>query len=437
MRHLVDAGGAGGPDRDRQRGDGRLARRRAARSAQPRGRRGARHPAVGDGAPVHGARLRPLRSRHRDGSVEPRRAAAHGARRPPIAARCGCCDRSTRARRPTPTCPTPTTAGRAASTRCSTSASAPAGACSPTCGERTAPDMDARAASGAGGRAGVSAVVGGAAAGGRRHQPGVRGRRWQDGRRLFVKSNAALAAATCSSAEARGPGLAGRGQGAARARRCVARVGGERRDAVPGAGADQAGAARARTSTSGWGGGWRRCTGTARGAFGLDHDNFVGRLPQKNTLRRRRWPEFYRVRRLEPQLRAGGRRRAGVARACGAGSSGCSRSSTTLCGPPEPPAAPARRSVGRQPDRATTAGEPCLIDPAVYGGHREIDLAMMRLFGGFGPRVFAAYDEAWPLADGHARAGAAVPALPADGSRQPVRRRLRRLGRGRARADLT
>ena len=27
---------------------------------------------------------------------------------------------------------------------------------------------------------------------------------------------------------------------------------------------------------------------------------------------------------------------------------------------------------------------------------------MMRLFGGFGPRVFAAYDEAWPLADGHA-----------------------------------
>jgi fructosamine-3-kinase len=26
---------------------------------------------------------------------------------------------------------------------------------------------------------------------------------------------------------------------------------------------------------------------------------------------------------------------------------------------------------------------------------------MMRLFGGFGARVFAAYDEAWPLADGH------------------------------------
>jgi fructosamine-3-kinase len=41
-----------------------------------------------------------------------------------------------------------------------------------------------------------------------------------------------------------------------------------------------------------------------------------------------------------------------------------------------------------------------LIDPAVYGGHREIDLAMMRLFGGFGERVFAAYEEAHPLATG-------------------------------------
>ena len=46
------------------------------------------------------------------------------------------------------------------------------------------------------------------------------------------------------------------------------------------------------------------------------------------------------------------------------------------------------------------AGAPCLIDPAVYGGHREVDLAMMRLFGGFGERVFSAYSEAFPLAPG-------------------------------------
>ena len=73
---------------------------------------------------------------------------------------------------------------------------------------------------------------------------------------------------------------------------------------------------------------------------------------------------------------------------------------------------------------ADDLGEPCLIDPAVYGGHREIDLAMMKLFGGFGARVFAAYEEAYPLADGHRERVSAVPALPADGSREPVRRRL-------------
>ncbi|MEM6732441.1 MAG: fructosamine kinase family protein, partial [Myxococcota bacterium] len=48
----------------------------------------------------------------------------------------------------------------------------------------------------------------------------------------------------------------------------------------------------------------------------------------------------------------------------------------------------------------TGSGEPALIDPAVYGGHREIDLAMMRLFGGFSPRVFASYEAAYPLAAG-------------------------------------
>ena len=47
-----------------------------------------------------------------------------------------------------------------------------------------------------------------------------------------------------------------------------------------------------------------------------------------------------------------------------------------------------------------TAGESWLIDPAAHGGHREFDLAMMRLFGGFGAECFAAYDDVHPLADG-------------------------------------
>lgn len=41
-----------------------------------------------------------------------------------------------------------------------------------------------------------------------------------------------------------------------------------------------------------------------------------------------------------------------------------------------------------------------LIDPACHGGHREYDLAMMRLFGGYGADCFAAYHDEYPLADG-------------------------------------
>jgi fructosamine-3-kinase len=46
-------------------------------------------------------------------------------------------------------------------------------------------------------------------------------------------------------------------------------------------------------------------------------------------------------------------------------------------------------------------GEACLIDPAVYYGHREADLAMTRLFGGFDRTFYAAYDESLPRAPGH------------------------------------
>jgi protein-ribulosamine 3-kinase len=43
------------------------------------------------------------------------------------------------------------------------------------------------------------------------------------------------------------------------------------------------------------------------------------------------------------------------------------------------------------------SGGPVLIDPAVAYGHREMDLAMSRLFGGFDAKFYQAYDEDWPL----------------------------------------
>jgi len=45
-------------------------------------------------------------------------------------------------------------------------------------------------------------------------------------------------------------------------------------------------------------------------------------------------------------------------------------------------------------------GEVVLIDPAVYYGHRETDLAMTKLFGGFPEGFYKAYQEEYPLAEG-------------------------------------
>jgi fructosamine-3-kinase len=132
-------------------------------------------------------------------------------------------------------------------------------------------------------------------------------------------------------------------------------------------------------------------------SFGLDHDNFIGRLVQSNAATAD-WGSFYWASRLEPQLR--------LATDHGLIDHGTRSSFDVLrrvlperIGPEEPPSRLHGDLWGGNL-HADETGQPCLIDPAVYGGNREIDLAMMRLFGGFGERVFAAYDHAWPLAPG-------------------------------------
>jgi len=52
-------------------------------------------------------------------------------------------------------------------------------------------------------------------------------------------------------------------------------------------------------------------------------------------------------------------------------------------------------------NRASANGEPVIFDPAVYYGDRESDLAMTRLFGGFGAAFYEAYEASAPLAPGH------------------------------------
>lgn len=132
-------------------------------------------------------------------------------------------------------------------------------------------------------------------------------------------------------------------------------------------------------------------------SFGLDHDNFIGRLHQRNTVAHT-WPTFYWTQRLEPQLRLavnagylGGAVRSDF--------NALERALPDLVGDAEAPARLHGDLWGGNL-HVDERGAPCLIDPAAYGGHREIDLAMMRLFGGFRSRVFDAYATAFPLAPG-------------------------------------
>ena len=73
-----------------------------------------------------------------------------------------------------------------------------------------------------------------------------------------------------------------------------------------------------------------------------------------------------------------------------------------LAGPPEPPAR-LHGDLWSGNLHADVDGNAWLIDPTAHGGHREMDLAMLRLFSApFSERIFTAYAEAAPLAEGHA-----------------------------------
>jgi len=82
-----------------------------------------------------------------------------------------------------------------------------------------------------------------------------------------------------------------------------------------------------------------------------------------------------------------------------------------LAGPVEPPAR-LHGDLWSGNVLGTAAGGGVLIDPAAYGGHREVDLAMLRLFGSPSERIFAAYEEAHPLAPGAAERVALWQLLP-------------------------
>jgi fructosamine-3-kinase len=112
-----------------------------------------------------------------------------------------------------------------------------------------------------------------------------------------------------------------------------------------------------------------------------------------------RWSDFYVERRLQPLMRIAAERGAVSQSALRALEGVCARMDE-LAGPAEPPAR-LHGDLWWGNVLADADGRPCLIDPSAYGGHREIDLAMLKLFGGPRGRVFDAYEAAYGLSEGH------------------------------------
>jgi protein-ribulosamine 3-kinase len=131
--------------------------------------------------------------------------------------------------------------------------------------------------------------------------------------------------------------------------------------------------------------------------YGWRRDNYIGRTPQRNEPLQEDWLAFLREQRLRPQLV--------LAAAWGfdtlahSGTRLLERLPQLLAGH-EPPAALLHGDLWGGNWLTTRSGEPVIFDPAVYFGDRETDLAMTRLFGGFGRAFYEAYEGSYPLPAG-------------------------------------
>jgi fructosamine-3-kinase len=131
--------------------------------------------------------------------------------------------------------------------------------------------------------------------------------------------------------------------------------------------------------------------------FGWHRDNTIGATPQHNDWMDD-WPRFFARHRLGFQLELAARR--GLhGRLVDRGRLLCERLAAFFAGHRPPPSLLHGDLWGGN-WAADASGEPVIFDPAVYYGDREADLAMTRLFGGFGRAFYQAYESEWPLDPG-------------------------------------
>lgn len=134
--------------------------------------------------------------------------------------------------------------------------------------------------------------------------------------------------------------------------------------------------------------------------YGLDHPNFIGRLPQPNDPHSQ-WADFYRDCRLLPQMN--------LAREQGRLNPTRERLLETVVANLErllgdlPPCPSLLHGDLWSGNLVHSVQGAAVVDPAVYYGEREMELAFMQLFNGFSDAVFGAYQQEFPLTPGYER----------------------------------
>jgi protein-ribulosamine 3-kinase len=132
------------------------------------------------------------------------------------------------------------------------------------------------------------------------------------------------------------------------------------------------------------------------GYFGLDADNYMGSLIQSNK-KHNTWAEFFINERLKPMVKVAVNKRllntddAADFKILYQNLPGLFK---------EEPSSLLHGDLWGGNYLISANGKPYLIDPAVYYGHREFDIALTTLFGGFTNEFYHAYNESFPLANG-------------------------------------
>lgn len=130
--------------------------------------------------------------------------------------------------------------------------------------------------------------------------------------------------------------------------------------------------------------------------FGLSTDNFIGRLPQSNTFREN-WVDFFTEERLRPQLELAQSRQLVEADLVRRFEKLFQRLPVLI---PDSPPSLLHGDLWSGNFLCDLKNRAVLVDPAVYYGHREAEIAFTKLFGGFASEFYHSYQEAWPLEKG-------------------------------------